>query len=103
MAYFGNGHINLGGQQQLPQGQYNNLGAAAGTATVWGTIVFSAVTVAFVAPTVIDTLVKTKLLGFNNKYNTKKQIGRSAAVGAALALPFAALYGGITYTVVRES
>ena len=103
MAYFGNGHINLGGQHQLPQGQYNNLGASAGTATVWGTIVFSAVTAAFVAPTIFDTLVKTKILGFKNKLNTKEQIARSAALGAVIALPFAAAYGGIAYTIVREA
>ena len=101
MAYFGNGHENLGGPQQ--QGNYNNLGASAGTATVWGTIVFTSIVAMGAVPTIVDTLIKTKILGFDNKLSTKSQIGRSAAVGAAIALPIAALYGGITYTVVREA
>ena len=98
MAYFGNGI----GDTQL-QGNYSNLGASAGTATVWGTIVFSAVVASVAIPVVIDTLIKTKLLGFSNKLNTKQQITRSAALGAAIALPFAAAYGGITYTLVRKA
>ena len=98
MAYFGNG---ISGAQ--PQGNYSNLGASAGTATVWGTIVFSSIVAMVAGPAIIDTLIKTKILGFENKLNTKQQVARSAAVGAAIALPIAALYGGITYTVVREA
>jgi len=98
MVYFGNG---ISGAQL--QGNYSNLGASAGTATIWGTIVFTSIVAMVAVPTIMDTLIKTKVLGFDNKLSTKQQVARSAAVGAAIALPFAALYGGITYTVVREA
>ena len=98
MAYFGNG---ISGAQ--PQGNYSNLGASAGTSAIWGTIVFTSIVAMVAVPTIVDTLIKTKILGFDNKLSTKAQVGRSAAVGAAIALPIAALYGGITYTVVREA
>tara|TARA_B100000214_G_scaffold79953_3_gene54110 strand:- start:7682 stop:7966 length:285 start_codon:yes stop_codon:yes gene_type:complete len=88
-----NGHLN----------GYANLGAPPDTAAMWGGIVFAAVAVGVIAPTVIDTLVKSKVLGFNNKYSTKKQIARSAAVGAVIGVPMALLYGAGTYTAVRAS
>ena len=83
-----NGHLN----------GYANLGAPPDTAAMWGGIVFAAVAVGVIAPTVIDTLVKSKVLGFNNKYSTKKQIARSAAEGAVIGVPMALLYGAGTYT-----
>ena len=84
-------------------GAYSNLGAPADTAALWGGIVFATVATMFIAPTVVDTLVKSKLLGFENKYSTKKQIGRSAAVGAAIGIPLALFYGAGTYTAVRAA
>lgn len=88
-----NGHLN----------GYANLGAPADTAAMWGGIVFATVAAGVIAPVIIDTLVKTKVLGFSNKYSTKKQVGRSAAVGAIIGIPMALLYGGATYTAVRAS
>ena len=88
-----NGHLN----------GYSNLGAPPDTAAMWGGIVFATVAAGVITPVIIDTLVKTKLLGFSNKYSTKKQIGRSAAVGAIIGIPMALLYGGATYTAVRAS
>ena len=88
-----NGHLN----------GYSNLGAPPDTAAMWGGIVFATVAAGVIGPVIIDTLVKTKVLGFSNKYSTKKQIGRSAAVGAVIGVPLALLYGGATYTAVRAS
>ncbi len=88
-----NGHLN----------GYSNLGAPPDTAAMWGGVVFATVLAGAIAPTIIDTLVKSKVLGFTNKYSTKKQIGRSAAVGAVIGIPLALIYGAGTYTAVRAS
>jgi len=88
-----NGHLN----------GYANLGAPPDTAAMWGGVVFATVLAGAIAPTIIDTLVKSKVLGFTNKYSTKKQIGRSAAVGAVIGVPLALIYGAGTYTAVRAS
>ena len=84
-------------------GGYSNLGAPADTSALWGGMVAAGVAAMFIAPVIVDTLIKSKILGFDNKYSTKKQIGRSAAVGAVVGLPVALLYGGLTYSVVRAA
>ena len=79
----------------------SNLGAPASTAAIWSTLVVGGVAAMFIAPTIVDTLIKSKVLGFNNRLSTKDQVKRSALVGGLIALPAAAIYGGVTYTAVR--
>ena len=78
----------------------NGLGSHTSTPALWGTIIAGAIVASVAVPIVIDTLAKTQLLGFENKYGWKKQAKRSAALGAVIAIPFAVLYGGITYTAL---
>jgi len=79
---------------------YNGLGSHTSTPALWGTIIAGAVVASVAVPIVIDTLAKTQLLGFENKYNWKTQAKRSAALGAAIAVPFAVVYGGLTYSAL---
>ena len=90
-------------QQMNALNGYNNykgLGSHTSTPALWGTIIAGAVVASVAVPIVIDTLAKTQLLGFENKYNWKTQAKRSAALGAAIAVPFAVVYGGLTYSAL---
>ena len=90
-------------QQMNALNGYNNprgLGSHTGTPALWGTIVAGMIVAGVAVPLIIDTLAKTQILGFENKYNWKTQAKRSAALGAAIAIPFAVAYGGMTYTAL---
>ena len=64
----------------------------AGSLTV-GTIVAGAVIGAYIVPSVVGVFVQNKFLGFENRLSNAQLAGRSAALGALMGVPLAAMLG----------
>tara|TARA_B100000287_G_C20661446_1_gene790261 strand:+ start:2087 stop:2377 length:291 start_codon:yes stop_codon:yes gene_type:complete len=71
-------------------------GIAIGTA-VGGTVLLS-----YAAFTVVDSLLKNKVLGFDNRLGTAKMAKRSAMLGAAIGFLPALFYGGVTAAAISQ-
>lgn len=74
--------------------QLFGIGAVTGSSLSAGAIAGAGIIALYVVPTVIQVLVHNKVLGFENKFSTKKMNGRAAALGAVMGAPLALIIGG---------
>ena len=80
--------------------QNQNLGGTTGQGVAWGVVVGGMVITSYAAFTVVDSLLKNKVLGFDNKLGTAKMAKRSAMLGAAIGFLPALFYGGVTAAAI---
>jgi hypothetical protein len=83
------------GMHQL-YGKQKGLGNVAPTTLGTGLILGIVVTSFYVVPVVVNQLVASKVLGFDNRLNTKQQVARSSAVGALYGLGALAAYSVVS-------
>ena len=80
--------------------QNQNLGGTTGQGIAIGTAVGGTILLSYAAFTVVDSLLKNKVLGFDNRLGTAKMAKRSAMLGAAIGFLPALFYGGVTAAAV---
>ena len=74
------------------KGLGNVLPSTPGTGLILGVVVTSF----YVVPAIVNQLVASKVLGFDNRLNTKQQVARSSAVGALYGLGALVTYSAIS-------
>ena len=95
MNTFGPVNQGAGVDQGMHQfyGKHKGLGNPLGRNPVGSGILLGVLVTSFyVVPAIVNQLVASKVLGFDNRLSTKKQVARSGAVGAAYGLSAIALY-----------
>ena len=74
-------------------GKHKGLGNTSALSTAESGVLLGVVVTSFyVIPAIVNQLVASKVLGFDNRLSTKKQVARSGALGAAYGIGALALY-----------